>query len=532
MVGVLFSAAGGLALFLFGLRLLSDALKRAIGGRMRALLERLTGRAYRGVVVGALTSGILQSSSMTMVLLIGLINAGALNLSQGIGVMLGAEIGTTLTAQIIAFKIGHYYLPILAVGFIVSEVFRGKRVGDIGRIILGFGILFLGMSIVSGGLKGLAQSEAVMGLLETCGSNVFLGVLVGAGVTAVIQSSSAMTALVIAMGAAGLVTLPAAIALILGANIGTTVTGLIASIGSSLSSRRLAVTQVLVNVTGAMVFLPFITPYASLVARTASALPRQIANAHTIFNVLVTLLLIPCVGGLVWIVKRLVHGRERPGVASPEYLGQEFLGTPTMAVRQTHKELLRMGKMAAGMLAGCHRGVVQSTTGEISEVMEAEESVDALHDAIDEFLDHIDASNLATRDEHRLHVLHHVATDIERVGDQSVNIAQRTAKLLRSGKRFSLGATRDLDTMFLKVQELYDLALASLDSEDHDLARQAMEIEREVDKLETLYKQRHIERLEQGECDAGVGVLYVEILHNLERIGDHAVNIAGDVLLI
>ncbi|GAI51399.1 unnamed protein product, partial [marine sediment metagenome] len=216
---------GGLALFLFGLRTLSNALKRAIGERMRFLLERLTGRAYRGAVVGALTSGILQSSSMTMVLLIGLINAGALTLSQGIGVMLGAEIGTTLTAQIIAFKIGHYYLPVIAFGFVLAEVFRGKRTGDLGRVILGFGILFLGMDVIASGLRGLTESPGILRLLQSCGSNIVLGVFVGAGVTAIIQSSSAMTAMVIAMGSAGILTLPAAIALILGANIGTTITG-------------------------------------------------------------------------------------------------------------------------------------------------------------------------------------------------------------------------------------------------------------------------------------------------------------------
>ena len=213
-IAIVMNTAGGLALFLYGLRVLSSALKRAIGEKMRVLLERLTGKAYRGVIVGAVTSGILQSSSMTMVLLIGLINAGALKLAQGIGVMLGSEIGTTLTAQLIAFKLGNYYLPIIAIGFLLSEIFRGKRTGDVGRIVLGFGILFLGMSILSGGLKSVAQSNTVLNLLEACGSNVFVGVLVGAIVTAIIQSSSAMTALVIAMGAAGILTLPAAIALL------------------------------------------------------------------------------------------------------------------------------------------------------------------------------------------------------------------------------------------------------------------------------------------------------------------------------
>lgn len=316
------SAAGGLALFLYGLSVLSSALKRAIGEKMRTLLERLTGKAYRGAVVGAVTSGILQSSSMTMVLLIGLINAGALKLAQGIGVMLGSEIGTTLTAQIIAFKMGNYYLPIIAIGFLLSEIFRGKKTGDVGRIVLGFGLLFLGMSILSGGLKGLAQSDVVLGLLESCGSNILLGVVVGAAVTAVIQSSSAMTALVIAMGAAGILSLPAAIALTLGANIGTTVTAQIASIGSSVSSRRLAMAQLLVNVVGVAAFIPFVRWFAQMVSLTSASLPRQIANAHTIFNVAVTAALIPCVGGLVGLARQAFRPWARsPGNCDPQVPG-------------------------------------------------------------------------------------------------------------------------------------------------------------------------------------------------------------------
>jgi len=529
---VVFSAAGGLALFLYGLRILSSALKRAIGDRMRGLLERLTGRTYRGAIVGALTSGILQSSSMTMVLLIGLINAGALTLAQGVGVMLGSEIGTTLTAQIIAFKVGHYYLPIIAIGFLLAEIFRGRRTGDAGRIILGFGILFLGMDIVSNGLRGLAETDGVLGLLRLCGNRVLLGVLVGAGVTAVIQSSSAMTALVIASGAAGLLTLPAAIALILGANIGTTITAQIASIGSSLSSRRLAVTQLLVNLIGVAAFIPWIVPYSRLVEATAGSLTRQIANAHTFFNVLVTLLLIPCVGMLVRIVTRIVPGREESGAARPEHLSDEFLATPTIAVQQGHREILRMGELTAAMLAAAKSGVLTGDLTETAVVFETEDSIDQLQGAIDDFLDRIDGSTLSPRDERRLHVLLHITTDIERVGDHAVNIAQRAERIRRERIAFSADALREIDDMFTKAVELYDLSLQALQNEDPDLAEEAVERERTLDRLEDAYKANHIARVEEGTCDPDAGILFVEILHNLERIGDHAVNIAGDVLLI
>jgi len=531
-VGVLFSAAGGLALFLYGLRVLSDALKRAIGDRMRALLERLTGKAWRGAIVGALTSGTLQSSSMTMVLLIGLINAGALTLAQGIGVMLGSEIGTTLTAQIIAFKIGHYYLPIIAVGFLLAEIFRNKRAGDVGRIILGFGLLFLGMSLVSGGLKGLAQTEGVLGLLRACADNPLLGVLVGAAVTAVIQSSSAMTALVIGMGAAGLLALPAAIALILGANIGTTITAMIASIGSSLPSRRLAVTQLLINVIGVGAFVPLVGWYAGLVALTSSSLTRQIANAHTFFNVLVTLLLIPCVGGLVWIVTRLVPGQERTERVEPEYLGDQFLRLPTVALQQTRRELLRMGTMTDEMLVGSRDAVLGGNAKATAAVFETEDAIDTLRDAAVEYLDRIDGALLAGRGERRLHVLHHVVGDIERVADHIVNIVQRADHLRRGNHRLSQEAAAELSDMFERAGDLYKLSLAALSGEDQDMAREVLELEKELDRLEIVYKASHVRRESSGTCNPEAGVLFLEILHNLERIGDHAVNIAGDVLLI
>lgn len=524
------STAGGLALFLYGLRILSDALKRAIGEKMRGLLERLTGKAYRGVLVGAVTSGILQSSSMTMVLLIGLINAGAISLTQGIGVMLGSEIGTTLTAQIIAFKIGHYYLPIIAVGFLLSEIFRGKRAGDVGRIVLGFGLLFLGMSILSGGLKGLAQSETVLRLLESCGSNILLGVLVGAIVTAIIQSSSAMTALVIAMGAAGVLTLPAAIALTLGANIGTTITAQIASIGSSVSSRRLAMAQLTVNVAGVALFIPFVPWFAQIVALTSASLPRQIANAHTIFNVAVTLALIPCVGTLVWLVKRFVRGREPKGSATPQFLSEEVLATPSVALSQARKEVLRMAEMTTGMIRSCHRGLFGRNRAMVSEVLEVEEAIDSLKRDIEDYLDRMHSESLSEKEARLLHVLHHVTGDVERVGDQVVNVAQRALAILREQQELSEPALADLNDLFEKTTTLYIKAVESLRDEDRELASHALELEEEVDRLEREYKNNHLRRLEQGQCSSTAGVRYVEILHNLERMGDHAVNIAGDVL--
>jgi phosphate:Na+ symporter len=341
-----------------------------------------------------------------------------------------------------------------------------------------------------------------------------------------------MTALVIGMGSAGLLTLPGAIALILGANIGTTITAMIASIGSSLSSRRLAVSQLLVNVLGVAVFLPIIGRYAQLVALTSASLPRQIANAHTFFNLLLTLPLIPCVAGLVWIAMRLVPGQERDEHAQPKYLGEQFLRLPTVALQQARRELMRMGRLTVEMLAASRDALLGQGSPETSSVFDVEETIDRLQDAVDEYLDRIDGTSLAAGDERRLHVFRHVVGDIERVGDHAVNIAQRADRARRGGHRFSDQGTAELNDMFDRATELYRLSLRALQGEDREAAEEALELEKDVDRLEIEYKANHVHRLDERICSPEAGVLFVEILHNLERIGDHAVNIAGDVLLI
>lgn len=530
VASLIFSTAGGVALFLYGLHVLSSALKRAAGERMRSLLERLTGRPWRGAIVGAVTSGVLQSSSMTMVLLIGLINAGVLTLAQGIGVMLGAEIGTTFTAQIIAFKIGQYYLPVIAVGFALSAISRQRRLHDVGRIILGFGLLFLGMDILSSGLRGLADTPFVLHLLESCGANVLLGVAVGAAVTGVIQSSSAMTAMVIAMGSAGIVTLPAAIALVLGANIGTTITAQIASIGSSLSSRRLAIGQLVVNVLGVGVFLPWIPAYARLVEGTAGTLVRQIANAHTIFNVAVTLLLVPCVAALVWIAKKLVRGRESAETIPRAPLSRELLKTPVMAINHASQAIMVMADTVIRMLETSRTAFLKADLDSVQDTLELEESVDRFFHDLDGYLDDVDSHGLSDADTRRLHVLRHAVHDLERIGDHAVNIAERGRVRVRHIVELSYEARSELSTLFDRVEHMLDTVLAGLRKEDRALVESAASMEKEIDRLEEMYKQRHIRRIEDGVCDPEMGVLFVEALRNLERIGDHAMNIAGDVL--
>jgi phosphate:Na+ symporter len=531
-ISVIFSVIGGVALFLFGLKVLSGGLKKATGEQMKRLLEKLTDRPFKGVLVGTFTTGVIQSSSMTMVTLIGLINAGALTLKQAVGVMLGAEIGTTITAQIVAFKIGTYYMPVISIGFAVWMLSRRQKWRNVGEIMMGFGILFLGMDIMSGSLKTIGNEPFMSQMFADYSASPSLGVVFGALLTGLIQSSSAVTALVIAMGREGIISLPAAIAVILGANIGTTVTGVIASSTSSLSSKRLSVSQVFVNVSGVLLFVPFILPFSSLVAATSADLPRQIANAHTIFNVVVTLALLPFVGALVWVSKKIVPGEEPKVEGGPRYINNELLKTPTLAVQSSRKEIMMMGVLATRMLTYCERILLGRDKRRIKDVMTHEDAVDEIRKALDRFLDKIPVKELSEKDRQRLHVYKHTIGDIERVGDHAVNICQAADVMIKKGLRFSPQAEREMSQMFGKTKRIFETSLKSFREEDFGLAETIKRMERTIDEMDKKYRDNHIRRLERGVCDTSAGIIFVEILRNLERVGDHATNMVGEIMFL
>ena len=284
---------GGLALFLFGVDKLSEGMEKLAGNQIQVWLDRLTNRPIKGALFGAVATALIQSSSLLMVTMIGLINANLMTLEQAVGVMMGQEIGTTLTAQIVAFKLGDFCFLFIALGFVLTEFVPKSDWRDYGEVILGFGVLFLGMNLMSDALKVVMQAPIVATWMAAMGKNVLAGVLAGTVATAIVQSSSAITGLVVAMGLSNTITLPAAISILLGANIGTCVTGFIASFRLSKASRRASIAQILINVVGVLLFIPFVSPFASLVSMTSTVLPRQIANAHTIFNIAVSVILLP-----------------------------------------------------------------------------------------------------------------------------------------------------------------------------------------------------------------------------------------------
>lgn len=417
---------GGLALFLFGMRTLSQGMEQLAGGRLQEWLDKATDRRLKAAAFGAVATAALQSSSLLMVTMIGLVNGNLMTLSQTIGMMLGQEIGTTLTGQIIAFDIGNIRYVAITAGFVMIEFAKKRSLQRYGQVLLGFGIMFTGMEMMTGALRPLAATPTVSAWLTSMGQTPLLAVLAGAVLTAVMQASSATTALAIALGASGLITLPGAIGIILGANIGTCVTGFVASLGASVTARRVSIAQILINVIGVCLFLPFVLPYSDLLELTSHSLPRQIANAHSIFNIAVSALLFPFVRQIEQLAAIIVP--EHPvaeGAEVTRFLSDQLRGVPAIAIGAGLRELNYMGEMALGMLDMSRDALLGPDMAKADEVLRLERTVlDPLCDSIEGFINGVIAEDLADEERLACFRIKNVNVDLERVGDHAENLAE------------------------------------------------------------------------------------------------------------
>lgn len=528
---VIFNLLGGLALFLYGLYILSDGFKKVFFKQLKDILNKLTKSPIKAVGLGALITSVIQSSSITIVTLIGFLNAGLMNLGQAIGVMLGAEIGTTITAQVVAFKVGLYYFPFIILGCVLFFFIKKKNIQVIGQIVIGFGILFLGMQTMSQGAKVIQDIPFFLNMLNTLGQNAVLGILVGTLFTAVIQSSSATIGLVIAMGMESAITLPAAIALIFGANIGTCITGLLASVKSCKSAKRLAFSHFMVNSLGVIVFAFLILPFSRIISLTSTDLGRQIANAHTMFNVLVVLSMIPMVGYLRILVEKIVPGREMEIERGVKFLEYKILHIPGLALSQAQKEVLRMARIARGMLEKSKEAMFSGDKEIIMIVKNEESSVDELHHILDDYLTRISSQVISKEESQKLAILLHSVTDLERVADHANNLVEISEFKLKNNINFSDLAKTELNVMFEKVIESFSSSIDALEQNSQEIAQETLSLEKEVNKLGDQLKKTHYKRLKEGICKPEAGPIYLEILMNLERVSDHSENIASGVIM-
>ncbi|SFI32711.1 phosphate:Na+ symporter [Tindallia magadiensis] len=517
---------GGLGLFLYGMKQMSTGMQKAAGEKLHRILEILTANPYMATLTGIIVTVLVQSSSTTNVMAIGFASAGLMNLSQTVGTMLGANIGTTVTAQLISFDISVIIYPAIALGAYLNLFTSRGLHKAIGQAILGIGLLFLGLNAMSDAMIPLREYAPFVNMLARFGQTPVLGMLAGALFTAVIQSSSATAGVVIALTLQGIIDTPSSIAIVLGANIGTSITAAIASIGTNLTARRSVLAIVTVKVTGVILALIFFQPFLALVSLTGSSVTRQVANAHTIFNILNVLLFFPFLTPFLRQIQKLMPGEEIVVETGSKYLNPKAQKTTSLAISAARQELLRMAAIARGMLQDSVRIFVREERGIIGATRQKEELIDSLEKDITIFLTGISQKALSSQQSQTITALLHCSSDLERIGDHAHNIIHLAELKMDERLPFSEEACIELEQMHQLVDEMIEGAMEAFEKEDTALARKIIAKDHDVDSMERNLRKGHIERLNQKVCRPQSGVVFLDIISNLERVADHATNMA------
>ncbi|MFD2925984.1 Na/Pi cotransporter family protein [Halobacillus naozhouensis] len=532
---MIFQFIGGLGIFLFGIKYMGDGLQKVAGDRLRDLLDRFTRNPFLGVLSGALVTVLVQSSSTTTVLTVGLVNAGFMSFRQAIGVIMGANIGTTMTAFIIGVDIKAYGLPILAVGAFLIFFFKNKRVTYLGQTIFGLGSLFFGLELMSGGMKPLRSLEAFQELTVSMSNNPILGVVIGTLFTVIVQSSSATIGILQGLFGEGLISLDAALPVLFGDNIGTTITAVLAAIGASVAARRAAFVHVIFNVVGTTIALILLVPYTAYVDWLREALNLEpemtIAFAHGSFNILNTIVQFPFIAVLAWIVTRLIPGDDSVIEFKPQHLDPIFIEqSPSLALDQAKEEVIRMGEYAYKGLEETSLYLNNKQKKHSEMAMQIEEALNNLDRKITDYLVSLSQASLTDEDSHKHSALMDSVRDIERIGDHFENIIELIDYKNSNKIDLTEQALKDLNDMLDLTLMTVKQATKSLESMDREEALAVVQKENELDRMERSYRKKHIIRMNEGVCSGQAGIVFVDMLSNLERIGDHAVNIAEEVL--
>ncbi|WP_221565593.1 Na/Pi cotransporter family protein [Alkalihalobacillus sp. TS-13] len=532
---LIFEFLGGLGIFLFGIKYMGEGLQNSAGDRLRDILDRFTSNPFMGVLAGIIVTILIQSSSGTTVLTVGLVNAGFMTLRQAIGVIMGANIGTTVTAFIIGIDIGAYALPIIAVGTLIIFFFSSKKMKNIGQIIFGFGALFYGLELMGDGMKPLRGLQAFQDLTVDMSENGVLGVVIGTLFTVVVQSSSATIGILQELYSQGSLELDAALPVLFGDNIGTTITAVLAAIGASVAARRAALTHVIFNLLGTTVFLLLISPFTAYVEFLTSWLdlePKmQIAFAHGSFNILNTLIQVWFIGVLAYIVTKLVPGDDGVIEYKAKHLDPIFLErSPAVALGQAKMEVMRMAEYAKNGLTESFEYLNSNHKKNAEKAYQYEEAINNLDQRITEYLVKLSSYTLSAHDSEQHSILMDSVRDIERIGDHMENIIELVEYQLTHKVVISDKAKADLEEMFQLTMSTIDEAFHAIEENDKEKARKVVKMEDAIDKMERTLRKQHILRLNEGKCSGASGIVFVDIISNLERIGDHAVNIAEYVL--
>jgi phosphate:Na+ symporter len=538
---------GGLALFLYGMGKMSDALKNVAGEKMKDILGMLSNNRIMGLITGALVTAVIQSSSVTTVMLVGFVSAGLMSLSQTIGVIMGSNIGTTITAQIIAFKVTKYALLLVAIGFGMLFASKKEKVQQYGYMIMGLGMIFFGMGVMSNSMSPLRSYQPFLDLMTQM-SNPILGILVAALFTALVQSSSATTGVIIVLAMQGLITLEAGIALSFGANIGTCVTAFLASIGKPREALRVSTVHVLFNVIGVLIFLPFIEPFAKLIVNispsapegvtgmqaAAAVLPRQVANAHTIFNVTCAVIFLPFVTYFARLVYRLIPDKpiEEEKEIQPKFLSDMLFQTPSLALDAARYEIKRMGKRVDLMSSAIMPAVLSGDKESLLAVRDMYQEVDVLHKHIVTYLAKVSQLQLNEHQTLKLTNIMAAVNDLDHIGDLiEINIVELGLRRVYKGFKISEATKKVINTLHMVVSDALKAAIRSVVEEDIDFAYRVILMKDDMNKLIKQADLHQAERLVAA--DSGKFEAYsieVDIIEKLKRIYYHSKRIAKSVI--
>ncbi len=534
------SFLGGFGLFLFGMEYFGEGLQKAAGNRMKKLLGILTNNRFLGVLVGAGVTAIIQSSSASTVMVVGFVNAGLMSLKQAVGVIMGANIGTTVTAWIVALGEWTAYLkpsvlaPVtIIVGVVFTMFSKKQKYKNIGQILFGFGALFLGLDMMSGAAKPLKDLDEVKGLFLALGNHPLLGILAGTVVTAIIQSSSASVAILQALAIAALVPWNAAIYIILGQNIGTCITAILSSIGANKNAKRAAAIHLMFNAIGTAIFavvafISFEFLYPELGAQNIDV--TQIGIVHTAFNLACTIILFPFAGTLVYLAEKIISGKEETSEGELQHLDERILETPSFAVGNAIKEVVRMGNMAIQNAKAAMQALHEKDMAKVEEVFQREKIINQLQHGINHYLVKLSNASLSEQEHGTITGLFHTVSDIERVGDHAENIAELAELLIKQSQEFSDVASQELKEIADISIRCFEMSLQAYEFDDKTIAKKALPLEQSVDKMEEILRTRHIKRLAENKCNSVAGVIFLDVISNLERISDHASNVAMTIL--
>ena len=540
-----FGLAGGLAMFLFGMNSMSDALQKAAGERMKQILSFLTKNPIMGALAGALVTAVLQSSSATTVMVIGFVSAGLMTLPQGISVIFGANIGTTMTAQLMAFKISDYIYPIIFIGFLVYFIAKSEKAKNIGMVIFSFGLLFEGIEIMGSVMKPLAGSAVFTDLMGRVSEIPALGVLLGAAMTLVVQSSSATIAVLqnfasqpAADGVTSVIGLAGAIPILLGDNIGTTITALLASIGQSKAAKRTAISHSIFNITGSIVFACLIRPFAAFVTyisphgNEVDVIARQIANAHTCFNIVCTLIWLPLLPVMVKLVTTIIPGKDKlPQTdCKPKFLDEKLLDQPVAAMYLLSQEIGHCADMASDMLntakAALHGKAEDFHTYEVES-----NQVRNLRNDISDYTAKLLSSGVLTESQSEQTAgLLYVSNNIDRMTEYSQRVTQTVQQVYQSGRKLSASAEQELNECYDTAHDLFDRAVDSVRYGDADMAQRVLADKKKLRKAQKRFNKAHMARVKAGKCESNLTADFSAILYGLERMVDNSVNIAEETL--